>query len=104
MKYMITWRERPMGSAGEYEKAQKRILSVFRQWEPPEGFKILEFVVRVGDWGGVMLAETSDPLAIHNITSALAAFEFDVAQVVDVQDAVAAELEVIAWRDALPAD
>lgn len=101
MKYMITWHERPMGSPAEYEEAQKRILFVFRQWKFPESFKILQFVVRVGTWGGVMIAETDDPLAIHNITSALAAFEFDVAQVVDVQEAVDAELEVIAWRDQL---
>lgn len=31
MKYMITWNERPQGSAVGYEKAQQRILDVFRQ-------------------------------------------------------------------------
>lgn len=29
MKYMISWFERPQGSATEYENAQQRILEVF---------------------------------------------------------------------------
>ena len=33
MKYMVTWNERPMGSAEAYEAAQKRILGVFSQWK-----------------------------------------------------------------------
>ena len=49
MKYMITWKERSQGSAIEYEKAQQRILDVFRQWEAPANFKIELFVIRVGD-------------------------------------------------------
>ena len=52
MKYMITWSERPQGSAIEYENAQKRILEVFTQWSAPDNFKIELFVIRVGDWGG----------------------------------------------------
>src|SRR5208283_1306786 len=46
MKYMITWMERPQGSAIEYEKAQQRILDVFRRWEAPVNFKIELFVIR----------------------------------------------------------
>jgi hypothetical protein len=40
MKYMISWFERPQGSAAEYEAAQKRILEVFGQWKAPAEFKI----------------------------------------------------------------
>ncbi len=54
MKYMLTWSERPQGSAMEYENAQKRILEVFTQWKTPANFKIGLFVIRVGDWGGYM--------------------------------------------------
>jgi hypothetical protein len=61
MKYMITWSERSQGSAIEYENAQKRILDVFRRWEAPANFKIELFVIRVGDWGGYMLADCDDP-------------------------------------------
>jgi len=65
MKYMIGWYERPQGSPTEYENAQKRILEVFSQWKAPENFKIEMFVVRVGDWGGYMLVDCDDPLAVH---------------------------------------
>jgi hypothetical protein len=104
MKYMITWNERPQGSAIEYEKAQKRILDVFRQWEAPANFKIELFVIRVGDWGGYMLADCDDPVIIHKFSSMLPAFEFEVRPVIAIDDAVRGELEVMAWRDTLKFD
>ncbi len=64
MKYMISWFERPQGSPTEYENAQKRILEVFTQWKAPANFKIELFVVRVGEWGGHMLVDCDDPLAV----------------------------------------
>ena len=102
MKYMVTWNERSQGSPTDYEKAQKRILEVFTQWKAPENFKIEVFVVRVGDWGGYMLVECDDPLAVHKVCSMLPSFVFEARPVVPVMDAVRAELEVIAWRDGLP--
>jgi hypothetical protein len=101
MKYMISWFERTQGSAAEYENAQKRILEVFSQWKAPDSFKIEAFVVRVGDWGGYMLVETADPLAVHKACSTFPAFEFKVHPVVPVEDAVRVEMEAIAWRDGL---
>src|SRR4030095_9911999 len=50
MKCMVSWFERPQGSALEYENAQKRILGVFRQWEMPSSLKLHFFVVRVGEF------------------------------------------------------
>jgi hypothetical protein len=67
MKYMISWNERSQGSPIEYENAQKRILDVFTRSKAPEGFKIEMFVIRVGDWGGYMLMDCDDPLAVHKI-------------------------------------
>jgi muconolactone delta-isomerase len=99
MKYMLSWSERPQGSPMEYENAQKRILEVFTQWEAPANFKIELFVVRVGDWGGYMLLDCDDPLAVHKFCSTLPAFEFQARPVVPVMDAVRVELEAIAWRD-----
>jgi muconolactone delta-isomerase len=101
MKYMISWRERPQGSPMEYENAQKRILEVFRQWKAPANFKIELFVIRVGDWGGYMLLDCDDPLAVHKFCSMLPAFEFEARPVIPVEDAVRVELEVMAWRDGL---
>lgn len=101
MKYMITWNERPQGSAIEYENAQKRILEVFTQWTAPDNFKIEVFVVRVGDWGGYMLVDCDDPLTVHKFCSLLPAFVFEARPVVPVMDAVRVELESIAFRDGL---
>ena len=50
---------------------------------------MLQFVVRVGDYGGYMIVETDKPTDIHYVTSVFAAFEFKVEPVVDVMDAVA---------------
>jgi len=76
MKYMISWFERPQGSPAEYENAQKRILDVFTQWKAPANFKIEVFVVRVDEWGGHMLVDCDDPLAVHKVCSTFPAFEF----------------------------
>src|SRR4051812_2186882 len=101
MKYVISWSERPQGSAMEYENVQKRILEVFGQWKAPANFKIDFFVIRVGEWGGHMLMECDDPVIIHKFCSMLPAFVFEVHPVIAIEDAVRGELEVIAWRDGL---
>jgi hypothetical protein len=101
MKYMITWNERSQGSAIEYEKAQQRILDVFRRWEARANFKIELFVIRVGDWGGHMLADCDDPVTVHKFCSMLRAFEFQARPVILIEDAVRGELEVMVWRDNL---
>jgi hypothetical protein len=100
-KYMICWNERPQGSAIEYENAQKRILEVFTQWTAPGNFKIEQFVVRVGDWGGYMLVDCDDPLTVHKFCSTLPSLAFEARPVVPVMDAVRVELEAIAFRDGL---
>jgi muconolactone delta-isomerase len=101
MKYMICWNERTQGSAIDYEKAQKRILDVFRRWEAPQNFKIEMFVIRVGDWGGYMLVECDDPATVHKVCSMLPAFQFQARVVIPIEDAVRVELEMIEWRDSL---
>jgi hypothetical protein len=101
MKYMICWNERTQGSAADYETAQRRILDVFGRWKPPADFKIEAFVVRVGDWGGYLLAECEDPLTVHKFCSMLPAFEFEARAVIPVEDAVRVELEMMDWRDGL---
>lgn len=51
---MISWFERPQGSAAEYERAQKRILELVGQWKAPDNLQIELFVVRVGEWGAAI--------------------------------------------------
>jgi hypothetical protein len=101
VKYMLTWSERSQGSPMEYENAQKRILEVFTQWKAPDNFKIELFVIRVGVWGGYMMLDCDDPLAVHKFCSMLPAFVFEARPVVPVMDAVRVELEAIAFRDGL---
>jgi hypothetical protein len=96
MKYVISWRERPAASSKEYEAAHERILQIFKGWKMP--FTVLQFVIRVGDYGGYMVMESDNVADIHYVTSYFAAFEFKVEPVMDVMDAVTAEMKAIDYR------
>jgi hypothetical protein len=99
MKYVVSWRERPAASSRDYEAAHERCLEIFSdKWKFPESVKILQFVVRVGDYGGYIVMETDTPTDIHYFTSVFALFEFKVETVVDVMEAVAAEKKAIEYR------
>jgi CTP:molybdopterin cytidylyltransferase MocA len=99
MKYVISWRERPAASFRDYEGAQERVLAIFnKDWKMPASFTMHQFVVRVGDYGGYMVVETDQPTDIHYFTSVFAVFEFKVEPVVDVMDAVAAQIKAIDYR------
>jgi hypothetical protein len=100
MKYVLTWWERPGGSYADYEAAQKRVLNVFQDWEMPESLDIHQFVVRVGEFGGYMVLETDSVADVQKLTTTFAVFQFRLEPVMDVMDAVAAEDEGIAWREA----
>jgi len=82
----------------EYEAAQERILGIFKDWQMPASLAIQQFVVRIGEYGGYMVVETDKPSDIHFVTSVYAAFDFKVEPVVDVVDAVAAEVQAIEYR------
>lgn len=100
MKYVLTWWERPGGSYADYEAAQKRVLDVFQNWEMPESLDIHQFVVRVGEFGGYAVLETENVADVQKLTTTFAVFHFRLEPVLDVMDAVAAEVEGIAWREA----
>ena len=96
----MTWWERPGGSYADYEAAQKRVLNVFQNWEMPESLDIHQFVVRVGEFGGYAVLETDNVADVQKLTTTFAVFQFRLEPVMDVMDAVAAEAEGIAWREA----
>jgi Domain of unknown function (DUF3303) len=98
MKYVISWRERPAASSKDYEAAHERIMEIFKDWKFPASFSMLQFVVRVGNYGGYMILETDKPADIHYVTSVYAAFEFKVEPVVDVMDAVTEQLKAFEYR------
>ena len=99
MKYVLTWWERPEGSPGDYEAAQKRILGIFEKWEIPESLTFHQFLVRVGEFGGYAVLETNDLAEVEKAVATFAAFRFRLEPVLDVADAVAAQVEGIAWRE-----
>jgi len=99
MKYVLTWWERPGGSAADQEVAQKRILDVFQKWEIPESLTFHQFLVRVGEFGGYAVLETDDLAEVEKLIAIYAAFQFRLEPVLDVEEAAAAQAEGIAWRD-----
>jgi muconolactone delta-isomerase len=101
MKYVMRWNERAYGTAEAYESAQSRILGLMQHWQPPASVTIHQFVVVVGRYGGYAVMETDDVLAIHQMTSTFAVFEFTVEPVVDVAEALGAEAAAIEWRSAI---
>ena len=101
MKYVLTWWERPGGSYADYEAAQKRVLSVFQEWEMPESLQIHQFLVRVGEFGGYAVLETDDVADVQKLTTTFAVFRFRLEPVLDVMDAVAAEAAAISWRESV---
>ena len=74
MKYVVTWWERPGGSAADYEQAQKRVLDIFSKWEMPESLEFQQFLVRLGEFGGYAVVETEDQAALHRLTTQLSQF------------------------------
>lgn len=98
MKYVISWHERSAGSARDYEAAQERIVEIFKNWKMPDSVVVHQFVVRVGTYGGYMIVETDKPIDLHYAGNVFAAFEFTVEPVVDVMDALAAEIQAIEYR------
>ena len=100
MKYVMTWWERPGGSYADYEAAQKRVLDVFQNWEIPETITFHQFLVRVGEFGGYAVLETDDLAEVQKAVTTFAVFQFRLEPVLDVEEAVAAEVEGIAWREA----
>src|SRR6476469_4471077 len=93
-------RQKPSGFTRSACAAASRTLLRFGRKAPPN-FKIEMFVIRVGDWGGYMLLDCDDPLAVHKFCSMLPAFVFEARPVVPIDDAVRVELDAMAFRNVL---
>jgi Protein of unknown function (DUF3303) len=104
MKYVVTWWEQPQGSPEAYEAAQKRVMAIFSKWQMPDSLKIYQFVTRVGSWGGYLVVETDNIADIQKLSTAFATFGVRVEPVMDIMDAVAAEMEAMSWRDGISVD
>lgn len=104
VKYVMVWRERAWGSSADAEAAQERVLEIMQNWAPPESISIVQFLVRVGEYGGFAVLETDDLEALHKLTSIFAVFEFVIHPVIDVGMALSAEGAAVAWRNKLKTD
>jgi hypothetical protein len=89
-----------MGSAHDYEVAQERIMSIFKDWQMPPSMTIHQFVARVGDYGGYMVVETNEPADLHFCACVFTAMEFKVEPVLDIGDALVAETRALEYRKA----
>ena len=102
-KYLVTWFERPNGSPEAYEAAQERVLQLFGGYEIPASLDVQQFLVRVGEYGGYMVVATDDLAALHEFTTTFAVFAFEVQPVLEVMDAVAAEVAAVEYRRSVDA-
>jgi hypothetical protein len=80
---------------------QQRILELFQKWQVPETLVFHQFLVRVGEFGGYAVIETDDLPALHEAATVFAGFQFRLEPVLDIMDAVSAELQALAWRDSV---
>jgi hypothetical protein len=71
----------------------------FEKWEIPEALTFHQFLVRVGEFGGYAVLETDDLAEVEKAIAIYAAFQFRLEPVLDVEEAVRAQAEGIAWRD-----
>lgn len=99
--YVLTWEERPHGSHQDYDNAQRRVLQLFEQWKAPESVTIHQFFARVGEMGGFAVLGTDDLRAVHEALIPYSTFSFRLHPVMDVKDAVEAEMNAISWRESV---
>ena len=101
MKYVLTWRKKRHGTTADYEDGQRRIVTMMRDWRRPDGVRIHEFLVKVGEPGGFVVFEADDLAAVHRETAVFSMLNFTVEPVVDIDEALAAVGQAIEWRDAV---
>lgn len=101
MKYLLAWWPKPAGAVANYEHMQRRILGPFQEWRMPETIVFHQFLVRVGEFGGYGVIETDDLPAVHQMATVFAGLQCRLEPVLDIMDAVSAELQALAWRDSV---
>ena len=98
MKYVLTWKNRPAGSAQETLAASKRSLELFAKWEPST--TVHQFVLTVDAEGGYAIGETDDAAALARDCAIFSPFlEFQVVPVVDVEEGVGILTQAIDFNE-----
>ncbi len=82
------------------EEDQKRSLQLFMNWTPPFEFKA--HYTRADAGGGIAIFEADDPLVIlEGISPFTPYFDFDIAPVTEIENAVPIFQKVNDWRDSV---
>ena len=63
--------------------------------------KFLQFLIRASDAGGYAVVETDDIAQLKRAATIFAVNEFRIEPVLDIMDAVATDVDAIAWRDSV---
>ena len=102
MKYVITWKLRPGGSAAENEASAARVLEVYPKWAFPSDATIHQFVLRVDGEGGFVIADHDDlaglALGLFKLTPYL---EYTVYPVIDAAEALPLLTEAVEFRNSV---
>ena len=84
MRYVVTWQERPAGSAADRDAARQQALRAL-----PRTLTFHNFAAHVGV-GGYAVVETDEPADLQQLAAAYRPSSVVVEQVVEGTDAVAA--------------
>ena len=91
MKYVVSWRERPTGSAAEFEAARKRVVEAFSTLEKPKSLTIHHLVARIG-LDGYAVVETDEPADLQYLLRVYAPASFTVEPLIEALAAVTTEM------------
>ena len=84
------------------EEGEKRSLSVFAEWKPPEGFEFQGFYAYADGRGGVAIVEAENEQAIARALAPWTPWlSFNVRPILDIEEGVAIAQEAIAFRDSV---
>jgi uncharacterized protein DUF3303 len=99
MKYVVSWKVRPGGSAADNEAAIQRSLDVFAKWSPPSDSTFHQFLTTLDGEGGYAVVETDNPASVLEGPAKFGPyFEFSVVPCLDVLDGVKLFWEGVEFR------
>jgi hypothetical protein len=95
--FHVTWQFHNAG-----EEAQRRSLTLFQQWQPPEGALFHGFYGTADGRGGVAIVEAPDAQTVYRTVDPWTPWlTFDVTPILPIEEASAIGLESVAWRDSI---
>jgi len=98
MLFAIAWTNR----AGATEETDKRMLTLFKSWQPPAGLDFKGFYDYADGDGGIAIAESNSAELILEATAPWTTYlNFTVRPIVPTEKSPAIIEKAIAWRDSI---